>query len=183
MQQFLQVAHLSAEVGPTTNPSLLSALGIDPMLLLFQTGAFLVLVLILAKFVYPHIIKAIDQRRDSIEKGLAQAKQAEEALTLADRKVSDAVRAAHTEATEIIARSKQEAAALLETAEKRADERASRIVADAKNQMDVELSAAREALRHEAAELVAKATARIIHEKVDADKDAKLIATSLKEAE
>ena len=47
--------------------------------LVFLVIAFLILVAILAKFVYPALIKAIDNRRDQIEAGMKEAKEAGEA--------------------------------------------------------------------------------------------------------
>jgi len=57
----------------TTNaasPGLLQALGIDWKLLVEQGVGFLILVAILGKFVYPALVKAIDDRRATIEAGL-----------------------------------------------------------------------------------------------------------------
>ena len=47
----------------TNSPSILEALGINWKLLVEQGIAFLILVWILGKFVYPALIKSIDTRR------------------------------------------------------------------------------------------------------------------------
>ena len=59
---------------------LFGALGLDLRLLIIQALAFLVLVAILGKFVYPALVKAIDDRREAIETGLRDAKSSHEAL-------------------------------------------------------------------------------------------------------
>ena len=51
----------------TTNKDLFTALGIDWRLLILQIIAFLVLVALLGKFVYPWLIKSVDARQDGIE--------------------------------------------------------------------------------------------------------------------
>jgi len=171
--------YFMAEAG---NASLLSALGIDVRLLLLQAGAFLVLVFILGKFAYPTILKSLEQRRATLEKGLRDAKKAESDLAGVEQKVNEIIHAARREASDIVSHSQQEATSLVEAAETRASKRAETIVAEARAQMSSELSTAREALKKDTAELVAKATERIIKEKVDAHKDASLIASALKEA-
>lgn len=161
------------------SPGLLEALGIDVKLLVEQTIAFLILVLILGKFVYPALIKAIDARRDQLEAGMKEAKEASEALVKAEEKVTDLLADARREADEIIARSHQEAATMVSDAEDKAKARAEQIVADARTQLDADVRKAREALKSETIQLVALATEQVVGEKLDAKKDANLIKGSL----
>ena len=161
--------------------SLLSALGIDWALLVQQALAFLILVLILAKFVYPALIKSVESRRDQIESATREAKEAEEKLVSAEEKVGGMLADARKEADDIIARSAAEANRQVAAAEEKARERAEQIVADAHTQLDADIRRAREALKKETIELVALATGKIVEEKLDSSKDAKLIEKALKE--
>lgn len=174
MQDMLFVAS-----GSESSPGLLQALGIDGKLLIEQAIAFLILVAILGKFVYPALVKAVDARREQIEAGMKEAKQAEEALAVAEAKVADMLADARKEADEIIARSHQEATAMVADAEDKAKTRAEQIVADARTQLDSDVRKAREALKSDTIELVALATERIVGEKLDAKKDASLIKGAL----
>lgn len=169
----------SAEAAKETSPGLFEALGLDAKLLVEQTIAFLILVAILAKFVYPALIKAIDARRDQIEAGMKEAKQAEEALATAEEKVSDLLAEARKEADDIIARSHTEASTMVSEAEDRAKARAEQIVADARTQLDNDVRKAREALKSETIKLVALATEKVVNEKLDDKKDATLIRGAL----
>lgn len=162
-----------------SNPGLLQALGIDGKLLIEQAIAFLILVAILGKFVYPALIKAIDARRDQIEAGQKEAKQAEEALAEAETRVSDLLADARKEADDILARSQQEASAMVVDAEDKAKARAEQIVADARTQLDADVRKARAALKSETIQLVALATEKILSEKLDEKKDANLIKGAL----
>lgn len=162
-----------------SNPSLLSALGIDWKLLVTQALAFAILLWVLAKFVYPGLIKSIDDRRSAIEAGLKEAKESHEALEKTEANIEKMIADARKEADEIVARSHQEATAMVAEAEKSAKVRAERIVADARTQLDADVVKAREALKKDTAHLVALATERIIGEKLDAKKDAALIERSL----
>jgi F-type H+-transporting ATPase subunit b len=165
----------------TETPSLLSALGIDWKLLIVQGAAFLVLVWILGKFVYPVLIKSIDDRREAIESGLKEAKEAQAALADGERRVAEMLKDARKEADAIIKQSQQESAVLVNEAEDKAKVRAERIVKDARTQLDVDVQNARRALKSETIKLVAQATEKIIGSKLDQAKDAGLIERALKE--
>ena len=161
--------------------SLFTALGINVTLLIEQTLAFLILVFVLGKFVYPALMKAVDGRREQIEAGIKEAKQAEEALAVAEEKVADLLADARKEADDILARTHQEAAAQVADAEDKAKTRAEQIVADARQQLEVDIAKARQALKKDTIELVALATERIIGEKLDTTKDAELVKKALAE--
>src|SRR6476620_9196420 len=96
---------------------LFQALGIDLKLLIEQGLAFLILVFVLGKFVYPILVKTIEDRRAAIEAGLQEAKQSQEALETAEAKVAELLEAARKDADEVSARSHQEAASMVAEAE------------------------------------------------------------------
>ena len=168
-----------AHPGSTSNPGLLSALGIDWKLLITQALAFVILLWILKKFVYPPLIKSIDDRRSQIEAGLKEAKQSQEALEKAEAKVDDMLARARKDADDIVARSQQEAQGLVAAAEAKAKQRADQIVAAAQAQLAADVNRARAELKAETVKLVAAATEHIIGEKLDERKDAQLIKKAL----
>lgn len=161
--------------------SLFSALGIDWALLVQQALAFLILLAILAKFVFPVLIKSIESRRDQIEAGMKEAKEAEEKLAQTEEKIGNMLHDARTEADDIIARSHQEATRQVAEAEEKAKVRAEQIVADAHTQLESDVRKAREALKKDTIELVTLATERVVGQTLDAQKDSKLIAKALEE--
>lgn len=161
---------------------LLGTLGIDPRLLILQTIAFLLVVFAFRKWVYPTLIKAIDDRQESIEAGVKASQEAQKAAEAAEESVAKELKAARKQADEILATTQKEAAALLAEAEEKASRRADNIVAEAKADMQNQLNAARESLKDETRHLVALATEQIIEEKIDARKDAQLVDSALKRA-
>lgn len=175
----LIVASTSGEA----SEGLMSALGIDWKLLVEQSLAFLILVFLLAKFVYPALIRAIDTRREQIEEGLKEAKESREALEKAEAKVDDVLAQARKDADAIVARSQQEAGALLADAEDKAQSRAEQIVTDARAQLNNDIRKAREALKADTIQLVAAATEQVIHEKLDEKKDATIIKNALEKGQ
>lgn len=183
MQHLFLIASTAPEAEHAAEESqgLLQALGINLTLLVEQTIAFLILVFLLAKFVYPALIKAVDGRREQIEAGMKEAKQAEEALEKAEAKVAGMLAEARAEADDILARTNQEAAGVVADAEDKAKVRAEQIVADARQQLSLDVAKAREALKKDTIELVALATERVVGEKLDAQKDAELVKKALAE--
>lgn len=171
----------STEAAAESSPGLLEALGIDWKLFVVQGIAFLILVGILGKFVYPILIKSIDARREQIEAGMKEAKEAEEALAKAEAKVSELLAEARKEADDILARTQKEASEVVAIAEGKAKTRADQIVADARAQLDLDVAKAREVLKKDTVELVALATERVVGEKLDAQKDAELVKKALTE--
>lgn len=180
MHDVLILASTAAH-GAEEQAGLFQALGIDLKLLVTQAIAFLILVFILGKFVYPVLMKAVDARRDQIEAGLKEAKEAQEALEKAEAKVADMLAEARTEADGILARTHQETSAMVAEAETKAKERADQIVKDARAQLETDVAKARQALKAETVQLVAQATEKIVGEKLDTSKDATLIHKALQD--
>ncbi|HSW92561.1 MAG TPA: F0F1 ATP synthase subunit B [Patescibacteria group bacterium] len=173
----------NALIATTNSPGLFEALGINWKLLVEQAIAFLILVGILGKFVYPALMKSIDDRREQIEAGLKEAKESQEVLEKAETKVAELLEGARKDADEILARTHQEAASVVADAEEKAKTRAEQIVADARQQLSVDIAKAREQLKKDTVELVGLATERIIGEKLDDRKDADLVKKALAQGE
>lgn len=159
--------------------NLLTSLGIDWKLFVSQALAFAILLGILGRFVYPVLIKSIDQRREKIEAGLKEAQESHKALQEAEARVEKLLAEARKEADAIVARSHEESNAMVREAETKAKQRGERMVADAKSQIDADVVKARAALKKDTMQLVALATEKIIHEKLDATKDEQLVERAL----
>lgn len=170
----------AAEAG-AGEAGLFQALGLDIKQLVINTVAFLILVAILGRFVYPALIKAIDNRRETIEQSLAEAKEASQAADDAEKRVESLLADARKEADEIVARSHSEAQAMIAEAETKAKQRAEQLVTDARSQLEADVVKARAALKQDTMKLVAVATEKIIGDKLDASKDAKLVERAITE--
>ena len=157
------------------NQGLLQALGIDWKLLVEQAIAFLILVWVLGKFVYPTLVKSIDQRRAAIESSLEEAKKVQEDSANAEEKIEKLLAEARKEADDIVKRSHQEATTIVADAEAKAKTRAESFLKDAHAQLEADVNKARQILKKDTIGLVASATEQLLHEKVDAKKDEALI--------
>lgn len=162
---------------------IMSALGIDVPTLIFQAIAFLLLVVVLGKWIFPVFMAAVDRREQRISESLEAADKAQEAANSASDDVAKLLQEARAEAGDIVATAKQEAAAMAQEAESRARTKAEAITAAARDELDKEVLAAKDALRSETLELVALATEKIVGKAVSDKIDAGLVEASLKEVQ
>ncbi len=173
-----------AETAATTEASgdLFSALGIDWRLLILQVIAFLILVFLLGKFVYPWLMKQVDERQASIEAAAKAASEAQASAAESQDKIAELLTEARVQAAEIVDTAKLEATEMLSASEERARTTAEKITADARAEVDKSIEAAKRELHDETLELIALTTEKVIHTKLDRKADAALIASALKEA-
>lgn len=162
--------------------SIFTALGIDWKTLILQIVAFLILVWLLAKFVYPWLMKSVDERQASIEAGAKAAEAAQEKAAQAKEDVAKLLSEARAEAGDIVSTAKKEAAAAVEAAESKAKLHADAIVSSAHEQIEKDVLAAKKTLRDETIDLVAEATEKVIGHVVTPKVDEQLIRAAVKEA-
>lgn len=164
-----------------THGDIFSALGINWQLLIFQIVAFLLLVWLLGKFVYPWLMKQVDERQQKIDDSVKAADEAKAKAASAEEDIAKLLTEARSEASDIVATAKEEATAAIEAAEEKAKTRAEAVVAAAHEQVSKDVVAAKKALRDETIELVALATEKVVAGAVDSKVDGKVIAAALKE--
>lgn len=144
--------------------------------LIIQIVVFIILWWFTAKFVWPPITKALDERSRRISDGLAAADRAKADLAAAELKVQEEIRNARSGAAEMRTAAERQAAILIEQA--RAD--ASRIVAEARKAAESEAALAaqrvKDQLREEVALLAVAGATRILRREVDARAHAQLLS-------
>jgi len=158
---------------------LFESLGLDLKQLIINTVAFLILVAILSRFVFPSLIKAIDSRRETIEASLEEAKKTQEANQDAEKRIEALLVEARKEADEIVARSHGEAQAMITDAETKAKQRADRLVADARAQLDADVLKARTALKKDMLSLVTSAAEKVVEQRLNSSEDTRLIKSAI----
>lgn len=143
--------------------------------LFVQMVVFLLLWWFVAKFVWPPIIKALDERSRRIADGLAAADKAKSELVLAQRRVDEEIQKARASATEVRAGAERQATQLIEEARTEA----ARIVASAKKSAEEEASLAaqraKDQLREQVATLAVAGAERILRREIDATRHAELL--------
>jgi len=141
---------------------------------------FAILAWVTAKFIWPPIAKALDERAAKIAEGLASADKAKAELANANKAVESQLAQTRTETTKLIGDAEKRAAALIEEAKKRAEEEAAKIIAQAKAEADQQVVRAREALREQVAVLAVKGAEQILQKEVNVGVHAELL-TRLKQ--
>jgi F-type H+-transporting ATPase subunit b len=120
------------------------------------------------KFIWPHMLRAIEARQKTIADGLAAAEQGRRSLEISTRQAEDAVNQARARAAEILAQAEKRAAQLVDEARNTAKEEGNREKAAAKAEIAQEVSRAREQLRDNVASLAVAGAEKILRREVDA---------------
>lgn len=165
----------------SSSGDIFTSLGINGQMLIFQAVAFLILVFILSKWVFPVLMKAVDDRQEAIEAGAKAAEKAEKKAAEAEEQVQKLLKQARAEAKDIVTTAKDEANAMVANGEEKAKSRAEKIVRDAHEQLEKDVIAARKALHNDTIELVALATEKVVGKTVSEGVDKNIIADAVKE--
>jgi len=141
--------------------------------------AFILMILVLGKWVYPRIIAAATDRETKIEAGLRAAQEAEERLSKVQVQVEQALEEARAQAREIINRSHGEATGEAAEVIAKARTEAEALIERARNEIGGERDRAIQDLRSEVSSLVVAATQRLLGETIDAKAHQRLIDEAL----
>jgi F-type H+-transporting ATPase subunit b len=140
-----------------------------------QLVVFFILAWFTMKFVWPPIMKALDERASKIADGLAAADKAKSDLALAERRATDEMRKARESANELRAGAERQGSQILDEA--RAE--AARIIAAARTAAEGEASVAaqraKEVLRDQVALLAVAGAEQILRKEINAAAHAELL--------
>jgi F-type H+-transporting ATPase subunit b len=143
--------------------------------LVAQAITFAAFIWFTVKFVWPHMLRAIETRQKTIADGLAAAEQGRRSLETSTRQAEDAVSQARRRAAEILAQAEKRAAQLIDEARNAAKEEGNREKAAAKAEIEHEVTRAREQLRDHVAALAVAGAEKILRREVDARAHADLL--------
>ena len=159
--------------------NLMTTLGIDWKLLLLQIAAFLVLVFVLGKFVYPWLMKQVDERQENIEQAAKAASKAQAAAANSQEETAKLLKEARKEANDIIATAKLEATEMRNQLESKAKLTAEKIVAEAQSQLQKDIDSAKRDLHNETLTLISLATEKVVRGTITKAADEKVITEAL----
>lgn len=135
----------------------------------------LLIVMWVAKLVWPMITEAIQARQKRIADGLAAAERGQKDLAAAESRVEELVKEARTRAQTIEANAQRQANELIEAAKKTANAEGVRLVEAAKAQIALDTQKAREELRGQVASLAVAGAGKLIGKEIDARTHADLL--------
>jgi len=142
---------------------------------------FLIMLAILARYVYPEIVKLAETRQRQIAEQLKAAEEdraaAEQRLKEAEEKLNDARKTAQG----VIDAAAKSAEQLRQEMRQKAEDESKRTIEAARKEIEAERDQAVRSVRSEVANLVVAATEKVIGETLDDDKHRQLIDRAISE--
>jgi F-type H+-transporting ATPase subunit b len=127
------------------------------------------------KFVWPHILRAIETRQKTIADGLAEAERGRSSLADAQKQTEVMLKEARGRAQEIMASAEKAATQRVEESKSQAKSEGERLVTAAKAQIDHEVQSAKQQLREQVASLAVSGAEKILRREVDAKAHADML--------
>jgi len=143
--------------------------------LIGQFLTFAILVWFTMKYVWPPIIKTIQDREKKIASGLQAAERSKRELESAEHKSFTIIREAKQQATQIIEQANLHSGKLIEEAKNQAKQEGQRLVEMAQGDIDREVAQAKEALKTKLATLAMTGAEKIIQRQLDPELHADLL--------
>jgi F-type H+-transporting ATPase subunit b len=143
--------------------------------LIVQSIVFIILGWVTMKFIWPPLIKALDERRQKIADGLAAADRGTRSLDEAQKKIAQLESEARAKAQALLADTEKRAQAIVDEAKVAAKSEGERLVAAAKQDAEQQVVRAKNALRDQVAALAVSGAEQILKREVNAQVHADLL--------
>ncbi len=140
-----------------------------------QIIVFLILLWFFNKFVVPPLAQANADRRKKIAEGLEAAEKGQKNLDEAKGQVDALIREARERANQIVDQASKRSNEIVEAAKQSALSEGDRLVAAAKQQIELETAKARETLRREVADLTVRSAAKVLGREIDPARHADIL--------
>ncbi len=132
-----------------------------------QMIAFAMFIFVTMRYIWPPILKALDERQQRIAEGLQAAERSENELKLSQKHIADQLREAKHQAAEIIDHANQRAVRIVEEGKDTAQKEGQRLLEMAQNDIEQERLSARDALIRELSEITIQGVEKILQKNVD----------------
>lgn len=140
-----------------------------------QFVVFFVLALFTMKFVWPPLMKALDERAQKIADGLAASERSKADMAAAEIRIQRDMATAREEVQKRINDAEKQASLAAEGIKQNAQAEALRIINQAKADAEQQMAQARESLRAEVAALAVKGAEQILKREVSASAHADML--------
>jgi len=134
--------------------------------------AFFLVYLLLSKLALPGIRKALEERTEAIQGGIARAEQREAEAELLHRQYEQQLAQARTEAAELRASAQSERTAIIETARQEAADAAAAVTARAEAAIAAERATTLASLRREVGTIAVDLASKVVGESLTQDERA-----------
>lgn len=143
--------------------------------LILQMVTFAVFVWFCMKFVWPHLLAAIEDRQQKIADGLAASDRAEKSLELAQEKATEQLKEAKVQAADIIEQAKKRASQIVDEETQRGHDEREKIIAQGVSEVEAERNRAKEELRQQVAALAVAGAEKILAREIDASAQSDIV--------
>jgi F-type H+-transporting ATPase subunit b len=143
--------------------------------LIVQSVVFIILGWVTMKFIWPFLLNAIEERQRKIADGLAAAEKGERSLVEAKDVAADLVKDARVQANKIIEQAHRREVEMIDEAKGTAVSEGQRLIGEAKQEVAIESSRAREQLRKEVAALAVAGASKLLGREIDGKAHAELL--------
>jgi F-type H+-transporting ATPase subunit b len=143
--------------------------------LIAQAITFTVFIWFTVKFIWPHMLRAIETRQKTIADGLAAAEEGKRSLEVSNKRADEEIKKARERVTELLSQAEKRAVQMVEEAKNAAKEEGNREKAAAKAEIAQEVTRAREQLRDHVAALAVAGAEKILRREVDQKAHADLL--------
>ena len=143
--------------------------------LIVQSIVFIMLGWVTMKYIWPPLIKALEERQKKIADGLAAAERGTQSLSEAQKKIASLEAEARSAGQQRAADAERQAAAIIDQARKDAESERARILAQAKADAEQEMARAKNALRDQVAALAVAGAEQILKKEVNPQVHAELL--------
>jgi F-type H+-transporting ATPase subunit b len=140
-----------------------------------QIVVFLILLWFIAKVVVPMIGGSMDARQKKIAEGLAAAERGQKDLGEAQARADAVIREARERANQIIDQASRRSGEMVESAKSTATQEGDRLLAAAKQQIELESTRAREELRRDVARLAVASASKVLGREIDPARHADIL--------
>lgn len=135
--------------------------------LIGQAISFAIFVWFCMKYVWPPLLKALEERETRVAEGLAAAERGKEELEQAEQRADELMREGKDRAQEFINQAQKRADEIVEAAKATAREEAERIKVGASAEIEQHRNQAREELRGQVAKLALVGAEQVLMREVD----------------
>jgi F-type H+-transporting ATPase subunit b len=161
--------------------SSLQSIGFDWQVAVAHVVNFLLVLWLLNRFVFGPLKSKLKQRREEIESGVAEAREAEKKLQKAKERKKAILENAQNQRQEILAKAREHAESIKENARTEANQVAETIVADTRKEMKKERAQMEDEFREYAGDLVVDVAEKLLDREVTKSDHKKLIKQAVTE--
>jgi F-type H+-transporting ATPase subunit b len=150
-------------------------LGINILNLIAQIFVFLIVLFVLARWVFPIFTKTLDNRARVIQEGVENTERSRRELAEAQRRIEGILEEARQQSQQTLSQATQAGERLRAEIEQEAQQRGREIVAQAEKRIEQEIAQARAELRSQVADLAIAAAERVIGSSLDSATNRRLV--------